>query len=147
LGQLLVALALLCPGRESLAEPMWREAHRHLIHPVLLAKTVAAESHCRLNAVNKRSGAIGLGQILHSGSANRGRYTVEQLRDPDLNLYLTARHLAWCLRLCKHRAAAAVAVYNGRSVCRSTEWSRWVVRGMWKAKLDARKAKLKRHRS
>jgi soluble lytic murein transglycosylase-like protein len=106
---------------------MRREARRHLIHPVLLVMVVAAESNCKANRVNKRSGAVGLGQILPKGSANRGDYTPLQLRDPDLNLYLTARHIAWCLTLCGDNALAAVAVYNGSKKCRASVWAHRVL--------------------
>jgi hypothetical protein len=133
LNQLILALRLLCPGHDSLAESIEREAHRHLIHPVLLVLVVAAESHCNANAVNKRSGAVGLGQILPAGSANRGNYTPAQLRDPDLNLYLTARHIAWCLVLCGERKLHAIAVYNGSERCRATEWSHRVLNGLYLA--------------
>jgi hypothetical protein len=128
--QLLLALRLLCPGHDSLAESMQREAHRHLIHPVLLVLVVAAESNCNAGAVNKRSGAVGLGQILPEGSANRGNHSPAQLRDPDLNLYLTARHIAWCLVLCGERPLHAVAVFNGSKQCRVTEWSHRVLNGL-----------------
>jgi len=109
---------------------MQHEARRHLIHPVLLVLVVAAESHCNPDAVNKRSGAVGLGQILPAGSANRGNYSPAKLRDPDLNLYLTARHLAWCLVLCGDRPLHAVAVFNGSKKCRATEWARRVLNGL-----------------
>jgi hypothetical protein len=79
-------------------------SHRHLIPPVLLARAVAAESHCNADAVNKLSGAVGLGQILPSGSANRGNFTSEELRDPDLN--------------------------NGNCYCRANAWSRRVLDGL-----------------
>lgn len=118
---------------------MLNAAHRHLIHPLLLAKTVAAESSCHPDRVNKRSGATGLGQILLSGSANRGNHTPDELLDVELNLDLTARHLAWCLTLCGDRPLAAISVYNGNSKCRPTEWSYWVLFGLMRAQLKSRR--------
>jgi hypothetical protein len=140
LNQLLLALALLCPGHQSLAEPMYREAHRHLIHPVLLAKVVAAESHCRPGIVNPRTHATGLGQIISGRSADRAGHTVDELKDVDLNLYLTAAHIVRCLVLCNENELGAISVYNGGSKkCRATPWSRWVLRGFWQARLKLRR--------
>jgi hypothetical protein len=106
---------------------------------VLLAKTVAAESHCRARVVNKRSGAVGLGQILPCRSADRDCHTVEELKGIELNLDLTAAHLARCLAHCRGRVSGAVAVYNGARRCQPTAWSRWVLHGMWQAKLKHRR--------
>ncbi len=138
--QLLFALALLCPGHQSLAEPIYRHAHDHLIHPVLLAKVVAAESQCHPDRVNPRTFATGLGQVIPCRSADRGCHTIDELKDVELNLHLAAAHLARCLVLCKERPLAAVAVYNGTPKCRATKWSRWVLHGKWAARLKLRRS-------
>ena len=120
---------------------MWRAAHHHLIHPVLLAKVVAAESHCRPGVVNRRSGAVGLGQVLRGRSADPAGHTVDELKGVDLNLYLTAAHIARCLVLCNENEQGAISVYNGGSKkCRATDWSRWVLHGLWHARLKLRRS-------
>lgn len=80
----------------------------------LLMALVFAESTCRADAVNKRTGAIGLGQLLLTGAG--AGYTANELRDPWLNALLSARYLAkWRKRCGSWRGA--VAIYHGRGLC------------------------------
>jgi len=107
------ALAVACPGHADLAKHVDRAARTHLLHPVTLVALISNESHCDTMAVNHRSGALGLGQILPGRSADLpGRY----LLDPADNLYLTARHLSGLLLLCGS-LAGAVHVYHGHRKC------------------------------
>ena len=105
-----------------------KEAHRFLLHPVKLATVIALESSCNYMA-KSRVGAIGLGQILPKGSAAVG-FPEYMLVEPTVNVYLTARHLAKLLILCKGSWLKAVAVYNGYSKCRPTDWSKHVISKM-----------------
>jgi soluble lytic murein transglycosylase-like protein len=126
------ALHALCgPRGDAIADMVRVEAHRHLIHPALLAAVVASESTCNPNAHSGR-GDFGLGQIRLSGSANVGTFTAEQLRDPAINLRLTARHLSKCLTICNGYVLGALSVYRGVKRCRATDGSRRVL-GMLRA--------------
>jgi soluble lytic murein transglycosylase-like protein len=108
------ALELFCPGKGHLAGKVDLAARRHLLHPVVLAANVGAESGCRPEALNKKTGARGLGQILPGGSADRPG---ANLLDPATNLDLTARHLASLMVLCGN-LGGAVHVYHGYRKCR-----------------------------
>jgi hypothetical protein len=112
-------------GGEAIAPLVREQAHRFLLHPALLAALVAAESTCRPDAINRRTGAVGLGQIIPGRSA-APRLTRAELLEPRTNLAATARHLARCWLLCGV-PGAAVAVYGGQRQCRATEWSRRVL--------------------
>jgi hypothetical protein len=136
------ALRALCgPNAVYLAPHVQEAARTHLLHPVTLVATISNESHCDAAAVNPRSGAMGLGQIMPGLSADQpGRY----LLDPRDNLYLTARHLAKLLMLCGS-LAGAVHVYHGYKRC--SGWRRdWYAkrvaadeRRFWKIAAAARR--------
>jgi soluble lytic murein transglycosylase-like protein len=119
------ALDLLCgPGHRDLAPHVDASARRHLLHPVVLVSVIAAESTCQADAVNARTGAIGLGQIMPGRSADRPG---SNLRDPATNLNLTARHLAGLMVLCGS-LGGAVHVYHGHKRCRGWERDRHAVK-------------------
>ena len=127
------ALARRCGSKGAEWAPLIREmAHRFLLRPAVLGDLVGSESTCRPGAINRRSGAVGLGQIIPGKSA-APRLTLTDLLDARVNLEATARHLARCLLLCK-ALAAAVAVYDGSERCRANDWSRRVL-GLFPARL------------
>jgi hypothetical protein len=114
------ALSVLCPQQLHLAPVVTRVSSENLIHPAILVAKMKAESNCRSNRVNKRTGAIGLVQILYKGSANplrRGRrYTKRQLRNPYINLTLGARHLNRYIHVCGC-LGGAIHIYHGFKKC------------------------------
>jgi soluble lytic murein transglycosylase-like protein len=97
-----------------------RAAHAASVPSVLLAATVGAESTCD-NRKTSRVGAIGLGQILPSGSAAKG-HSARQLRRKRLNLRLAAEHLHKGLQLCGGNWAQAVSFYAGVWPCAAGPW-------------------------
>jgi hypothetical protein len=90
------------------------EARHHLLHPVLLARVVASESTCRIDADSGR-GDIGLGQVRLGGSAARGHGRLDLLH-PAINLHLAAAHLDRLLLLCGSWHGA-LRVYRGHRYC------------------------------
>jgi hypothetical protein len=81
----------------------------------LLTAVLFAESTCRVDAINKRTGARGPGQILPNGSAALD-FSVAEITDPWLNVLLTSGHLMKCKRLCG-TWRGAVRVYHGHARC------------------------------
>lgn len=120
-------LRVLCPGRSGGALPalIRVEARRHLLRAEILAAVVGHESGCRADA-DSGAGDLGLGQIRLGTLAAAGRTRVELLT-PSGNVYLTARHLAWCLTLCGGRLRGALSVYSGRRWCRDSTYAKRVV--------------------
>lgn len=117
------ALAIACPGHADLAPIVEREARTHLLHPVRLVVVIACESQCDSEAVNGRTMASGLGQIIPGLSADM---TGRDLFDPGDSLYLTARHLSRWLTKCGS-LGGAVHVYHGHKKC--SGWKRdWYAR-------------------
>jgi soluble lytic murein transglycosylase-like protein len=93
------------------------------IPALILATNIALESRCHNDAVSKK-GAIGLGQILPTGNANMG-YTKEELKIPEINIFLTTRHMKRMYRICKSWPKA-IAMYNGVPGCVETKWGKYV---------------------
>lgn len=119
-------LRALCGTRgEAIAELVRMEAHRHLLHPVLLARVIAAESTCRPGA-DSGHGDIGLGQIRVGTAAAKGA-TREELEESSVNVRLTAAHLARCLTLCGDYVLGGLSVYRGYRKCRDSAGSRRVL--------------------
>ena len=90
-------------------------ARAHHVPPSVVDSQIFRESTCRPGAVNRRTGAVGLGQILPGGSASL-RHPASELADPALNVELTARHLHRCFVLCGTWAGAR-RVYGGHRSC------------------------------
>ena len=109
------ALDHLC-HRPDLAPVIDTAAKRHHVSPMRLAVLMASESTCREDAVNPSTHALGLFQILTTGSANPGHLAPAQLLDPATNADLGAAHLARLLRLCGS-FGAAVSIYHGHRRC------------------------------
>jgi len=116
------AIDHLC-GRADLAPLVDAAALRHHVRPLRLALLIWSESNCREDAVNARTGAIGLTQILAAGSANPAHLEPDELQAPETNLDLGAAHLARLLRLCGS-FAAALGIYHGNRRCSfwRTDW-------------------------
>jgi hypothetical protein len=121
------AIAVLCPGREDLAPLFEASARRHMVHPVELVAKGSVESGCDPTAVNPRTHAIGVMQILQAGSANPRHLSEAALFDPATNINLGAAHLARCLVLCG-AFGGAVAVYHGSARCSHWRHDRHVAR-------------------
>jgi hypothetical protein len=118
------ALEVLCPKAVGLAPQIEAHAYRNLLHPALVVALIAHESRCRVNARSGR-GDYGLGQIRVGGSAAKGA-TAQDLLNPERNLELAARHLAWAMVLCG--GTTGLSVYSGRAKCRHSRYSREVLR-------------------
>ena len=102
------------PHAVHLAPHVTHAAHAWHVPVATLTSLVFVESTCAPDADDGR-GDVGLGQIRVGTLAARG-HTAEELRDPALNLYLAARHLAhW-----RHRCGdlrAALGVFAGYRTC------------------------------
>jgi hypothetical protein len=123
-----VALQALCGAHgEALAPLVAREAHRQLIAPTLLVSVIGAENrNCRAHAVNSRTGAAGLMQILPLGSANPRGLPLSMLLDPSVSIELGARHLAILIVMCG-TIGGALHVYHGYSKCSGWRKDRYVL--------------------
>jgi soluble lytic murein transglycosylase-like protein len=109
------ALAVLCPGRVALAPAFDRAARRFHVPATLLVAQARNETGCAPDAVNANGIDVGILQVRVGSHAARGR-TVEQLKNPAINIPLAARHLARCLALCRDYAGA-LGVYAGWKTC------------------------------
>jgi soluble lytic murein transglycosylase-like protein len=85
----------------------------------MLATLMASESTCREDAINPRTHALGLFQVLATGSANPRHLTQAELLEPETNADLGAAHLARLLRLCGS-FGGAVSLYHGHRKC--SDW-------------------------
>jgi hypothetical protein len=74
---------------------------------------MAAESSCRWDNRNERTGAAGLFGIMPGRSADPQKLPLAKLMDPRTNVNLGARHLSNLLTLCGSFAGAA-HVYHGK---------------------------------
>ena len=118
MNPIVLAIRLACgTGHDAIAPHIESAAAREAIDPMALVVLVSAESSCHARAVNSRTGAVGLLQILPDGSANPDHLTTAQLLDQRTNVDLGAAHLARLLELCGG-LGGALAVYHGRSHCR-----------------------------
>ena len=112
------ALDRLC-GRADLAPIVDAASRRHGVRPLMLAVLMASESTCREDAVNPVTHALGLFQILTTGSANPAHLEPAALLDPETNADLGAAHLARLLRLCG-TFGGAVHIFHGYRRC--SDW-------------------------
>jgi hypothetical protein len=125
------ALAVLCPSRVSLSPVFARAAVRYRLPAGLLVSQARNETGCTPDAVSANGIDAGILQVRVGTHAARGR-TVEQLKNPEVNVPLAARHLRRCLDLC-HDYAGALGVYAGWRTCakgRASGYSRRVL-GFW----------------
>lgn len=138
MSALVLTLQLLCPHAPEYAKPIAFEAHRHLIHPVLLAAVVYHESHCTMNRVGAH-GELGAGQIIPGGAAATSsilgrKFTRKQLKNLDINIYVAARYIAWNMRSCGDNPRLALTGYSHRKTCRPSNYARKVLRTVEKAR-------------
>lgn len=131
------SLAVLCPGHGHLAPLVESAASESRIRPVTLVALMYAESTCGTRLVNRRTGTLGLLQILPSGSANPDHLEADELLDPATNLRLGARHLRRMVNLCG-ALGPALSIYHGRTHCRTDSHARRVL-----ALIDWARAKLR----
>ena len=123
---ILLVLRIACgAGHEDLAPHIEAATKRHAVPVSALVALIASESSCRPWAINRRTGATGLGQILPGGSANRERYSQAELKGVALGAMLAARHLARCLRE-RRTLAKAASRYNGAKRCMENDFGRTV---------------------
>jgi soluble lytic murein transglycosylase-like protein len=138
MSALVLTLQLLCPHAPEYAEPIAREAHRFLIHPVLVASVIARESGCRMDRVGAH-GELGAGQIIPGGAAATSkilgkRFTRKQLKNLDINIYVTARYIAWNMAVCKDNPRLALTGYSHRTTCHPSLYARKVLRTVGRAR-------------
>lgn len=111
------AIEIACgPGHAKLApavEAAARDAGQPVVHLVALMRE--ENPRCDPTRGNRRTGAVGLLQILPRGNANPGKLTTAQLKDPATNLLLGARHLRRMKRLCGGHLGGAVSLYHGNA--------------------------------
>ena len=74
-------------------------------------------STCDPSAVNRRTGALGLLQIMPGRSADPDHLERGELLDPETNARLGAAHLRRCLNLCG-TLGGGLHVYNGGQRCK-----------------------------
>ena len=111
------ALAALCPTRQSIAPLVEAAAAEEYVRPVVLVAVARAESTCDPSAVNRRTGALGLLQIMPGRSADPDHLERGELLDPETNARLGAAHLRRCLNLCG-TLGGGLHVYNGGQRCK-----------------------------
>lgn len=142
------ATALLCPGRGHLAPLFAAAAERWKVRPVVLVAMARVESTCDPTAVNRRTGAVGLMQIMPGASADVDHIgDANELMDPATNIELGARHLRRWWTACGS-LAGGLAVFHGRQKCSQHRGDRYVARVLgfvgWAtrqlAKLQARRS-------
>lgn len=104
----------------SYARIVVAEADRHDLDPWVLVALVDRESSWKPRAVNETTGAVGLGQILASPEILAGGFAqfADQLADPAVNLFLTARWLARWRDKCGGNIGRALDAYNGQGIKR-----------------------------
>lgn len=79
---------------------------------------IKQESAFKHQVVNKKSGAIGLGQIMPDTAKLFGVKDTSQLYDPNFNLDLAAKIMKENLGICKGDYNCALAQYNGSTATR-----------------------------
>lgn len=132
------ALVVLCGAEKAryLAPYVAQASAEAKIKPLYLAALMYAENHrCDPYRVNRRTGAVGLMQILPRGNANPDHLTTAQLKDTATNLHLGARHLRRMLRLCGGDLGGAVSLYHGNERA---------YHGKWRCSVDAHARKVLR---
>jgi hypothetical protein len=124
------ALAVLCPGRVSLAPAFERAARKHHVPASLLVAQSRNESNCDPEAIGRKD-ERGLLQ-LKPGTRAAGNVPLDRLHVPAVNASLGAAHLARCLLLCGDWAGA-LGVFAGHRTCaqgRASRYARNVI-GYW----------------
>jgi soluble lytic murein transglycosylase-like protein len=121
------------------ARQVIKEAERFNLPPFVLVALVATESHWKPDAVNPKTGAVGLGQLNVFGADDTitptGREILaggfeayrDQLFDPAVNLFLTARWLRKKLDQCHQPGdpmTCALTRYGGHH---APTWARKVL--------------------
>lgn len=110
------SIAVLCPGRGSLAPLFQAAAERNHVRPVVLVAMARVESSCDPRAVNRRTQSYGLLQIKLDGSANAESLSAAALLEPEASIDLGARHLRKLVNLCG-TLAGGLSVYHGNRRC------------------------------
>ncbi len=107
------------------------------INPEVIVRLMEAESNCNALALNKRTGAAGLLQIMpvHYEGQKFNIY------DPAVNIKLGIRILLTRILECKYSMLQAITRYNGRKECRSTPFSRSILSGIDSCSIKYRKYK------
>lgn len=108
-----------------------KESERFGVPPLVLVALVSRESSWKARAVNKQSGAVGLGQLMPGTDTTKG-FDGYDLTDPAVNLHLTARRLARFQKLAGGAGQdgiwLAVSGFNGRGVKAVSPFAREVMR-------------------
>jgi len=105
------------PGYRHAQSSMQAAAQAHGLDYALVKAVATTESAFNPNAVSHK-GAVGLMQIMPSTAAQYGlkaepgRPVAQQLKEPELNLHMGARHLAGLTRMYPGRLDLALAAYN-----------------------------------
>lgn len=96
------------------------EADRFEIDPLILVALVDKESDWHAGALNPKTGATGLMQIIASPEMLAGGFEqfIEQIQDPRVNVFLGARRLNHFRRLCHGDIWRAVDAYDSRGTKR-----------------------------
>jgi len=114
-----------------LAATIATEAIRYDLPPDLIAAVIAHESAFRQDATGTL-GEVGLLQLKRGTLATRGFDHLSDvgLRQPRINIHLGARHMAHVRELCGVGSLALhwLSVYSGRRKCRSSPYSRAILR-------------------
>jgi hypothetical protein len=136
LAAILCALKLSAPGFEPKAEaaPVLRALGNLNQHdPFTLIAVVELESRWDPTAVNPRSGAVGLGQVLPAGEDD-----AEGLLDWRVNLIRSSGLLATWREHCREKVGSALAVhwlqgYSGHDYVNKTSCGHRRERDRWRA--------------
>ena len=109
----MLAFAMLCPNQLQLAPAIDTAATKYGLDPVALVVLMHAESACKEGVENKRTGALGLFQILPGGTANPDLLTHEQILKPETNIDIGAAALARLLGICGSLSQAFTLYHGG----------------------------------
>jgi hypothetical protein len=122
------AMRALCGSRGvEIAKHVDHFAGYFHLTPLLLGALVSSESGCHVYATSKSGKDLGLGQLRVGGSAAYG-WPRKYLFDPEVNLFLTAKHLRRWLDKCSGYVPGALSGYRGLRGCKDSKGSQRVLR-------------------
>ena len=118
------ALAVACPGHQSLAPLIDEAARKHMQHPITLVAVMAVESGCRMDAVGA-AGEVCAMQLL--GVARNGNSRQALAGDPALCIATGARWLSLREADCGGGLFLGLSGYNARTCQGGKRYARKVL--------------------
>jgi hypothetical protein len=128
-----VALRQLCgPRGDAIADLVRENSRRFLLHPVILASVIAAESPGCIDHGVGAHREVCLGQVIPGGAAATSpllgrKFSRRELLQLDVCIYVTARYLSWNERTCPKGPEFWLTGYNQRHGCKRSHYARRVL--------------------